>query len=161
MDEQSNLTKLETLISAKGKLVRTVTHDLEAAHSETSVLSAQVMVVDTGDSVDYFLLLSKEREDDEVVAAIAEADFKTISKAITSLKAASLVDVYLSADHVQNIFTTDDSFSIGYFVLDSTLTWFIALDEDSDELEYFDDLSVVENLLTSAQEKIKEIKKAK
>ena len=58
MDEQSYLTKLETLISAKGKLVRTVSHDLEAAHSETNVLSTQVMVVDTGDSIDYFLLLA-------------------------------------------------------------------------------------------------------
>lgn len=161
MDEQSYLTKLETLISAKGKLVRTVSHDLEATHSETNVLSTQVMVVDTGDSVDYFLLLAKEREDDEVVAAIAEADIKALSQAITSLKEASLVDVYLSADHVQNIFVTDDNFTIGYFVLDSTLTWFIALDEYSDELEYFDDVSVIENLLTSAQEKIKEIKVAK
>ncbi|MDT8318805.1 MAG: hypothetical protein RQ824_12585 [bacterium] len=161
MEEQSKLTKLEALISTKGKLVRTVSHDLEATHSETNVLSAQVMVVDTGDSVDYFLLLSKEREDDEVVAAIAEDDFKAITGAIASLKAASLVDVYLNADHVQNIFATDDNFTIGYFVLDSSLTWFIALDEDSDELEYFDDLSVIENLLTSAQEKIKEIKKVK
>ena len=161
MDEQRNLTKLETLISVKGKLVRTVSHDLEATHSETNVLSAQVMVVDTGASIDYFLLLAKEREDDEVVAAIAEADIKVISKAIVSLKEASLVDVYLSADHVQNIFATEDNFSIGYFVLDSTLTWFIALDEESDELEYFDDLSVIEGLLTSAQDKIKEIKKAK
>ncbi len=161
MDEQRNLTKLENLISAKGKLVRTVSHDLEATHSETNVLSAQVMVVDTGDSVAYFLLLAKEREDDEVVAAIAEADIKALSKAIISLKAASLVDVYLNADHVQNIFVTDDNFTIGYFVLDSSLTWFIALDEYSDELEYFDDVSVIENLLTSAEDKIKEIKTAK
>ena len=161
MDEQSYLTKLETLISAKGKLVRTVSHDLEAAHSETNVLSTQVMVVDTGDSIDYFLLLAKEREDDEVVAAIAEADIKALAKAITYLKEASLVDVYLNADHVQNIFVTDDNFTIGYFVLDSSLTWFIALDEYSDELEYFDDVSVIENLLTSAQDKISEIKTAK
>ena len=161
MDEQSYLTKLETLISAKGKLVRTVSHDLEATHSETNVLSTQVMVVDTGDSIDYFLLLAKEREDDEVVAAIAEVDIKALAKAITSLKEVSLVDVYLSADHVQNIFVTDDNFTIGYFVLDSKLTWFIALDEYSDELEYFDDVSVIENLLTSAEDKIKEIKTAK
>ena len=161
MDEQNNLTKLETLISAKGKLVRTVSHDLQATHSETNVLSTQVMVVDTGDSIDYFLLLAKEREDDEVVAAIAEADIKALAKAITSLKEASLVDVYLNADHVQNIFVTDDNFTIGYFVLDSSLTWFIALDEYSDELEYFDDVSVIENLLTSAQDKISEIKTAK
>lgn len=161
MDEQSKLTKLETLISTKGKLVRTVSHDLEATHSETNALGTQVMVVDTGDSIDYFLLLAKEREDDEVVAAIAEADIKTVAKAITSLKEASLVDVYLNAGHVQNIFATDDNFTIGYFVLDSTLTWFIALDEYSDELEYFDDVSVIENLLTSAEDKIKEIKTAK
>ena len=161
MDEPNKLTKLETLISAKGKLVRTVSHDLPAAHSETNVLSAQVMVVDTGDSTEYFLLWAKEREDDEVVAAIAEADIKAVSKAIISLKKASQVDIYLNADHIQNIFVTDDNFTIGYFVLDSILTWFIALDEYSDELEYFDDVSVIENLLTSAQDKIKEIKTVK
>ena len=161
MDEKIYLTKLEKLISAKGKLVRTVSYDLEATHSETNVLSAQVMVVDTGKSVDYFLLLAKEREEDEVVAAIAEDDIKALSKAIASLKEASLVDVYLSADHIQNIFATEDGFTIGYFVLDSSLTWFISLDEESDELEYFDDLSVIEGLLTSAGEKIKEIKKVK
>ncbi len=161
MDEPNNLTKLETLISAKGKLVRTVSHDLPAAHSETNVLSAQVMVVDTGDATKYFLLWAKEREDDEVVAAIAEADIKAVSKAIISLKKASQVDIYLNADHIQNIFVTDDNFTIGYFVLDNILTWFIALDEYSDELEYFDDVSLIENLLTSAQDKIKEIKTAK
>ncbi|MDH3975596.1 MAG: hypothetical protein OEV42_15060 [Deltaproteobacteria bacterium] len=162
MDEINDLTKFQKKVSEKGKLIRTVSYDLEALQSNTNALGAQVMLIDSEGKSQFFLQLTREGEleDEYDIAAIAEEDLKKLEKALADMKKASQIDVYVNADHIQNIYATDDYFTIGYFVLDAALTWFIGFDEMSDELDYFEDASSIEKLLTSAQEKIEEIKTA-
>jgi len=161
MDDKNELTKLQSLVSEKGKLIRSVSHDLQSLQSGANTLKAQITIVDSDDGTEYFLQLIRETEYEDDIAAISESDIKDLSKALDALKKASQVDVYLDADHVQNVFVTEDDFKIGYFVLDASLTWFIEFDEYNDELEYFSDISVLENLFEKAEEKIKELKSAK
>ncbi len=161
MDDKNELTKLQNLVSEKGRLIRTVSHDLKTLQSNANALNAQITIVDSGGGAEYFLQLNRETEYEDDIAAISESDIKELSKALDSLKKASQVDVYLDADHVQNIFVTEDNFKIGYFVLDASLTWFIEFDEYNDELEYFSDVVILESLFEEAQEKIKELKSAK
>jgi len=162
MEEMDDLTKFQKLVSEKGKLIRTVSYDLEEVQSNTSALGAQVMLVDVEGKAEYFLQLTREgeHEDEYDIAAIAESDLKILNKAFEDLKKASQVDVYVNADHLQNIFATDDYFTIGYFVIDATLRWFIGFDEFCDDLEYFEDVITIEKLLKDAGDKIEEIKSA-
>ena len=152
MEELEDFTKFQKLVSARGKLIRTISYDLEAVQSNASVLGAQVMLVDSAGKTEYFLQLTREgeQEDEYDIAAIAESDIKVLVKALADLKKASQVDIYVNADHIQNIFATEDYLTIGYFVLDKTLTWFVGFDEFCEDLEYFEDLSILENLLKSA-----------
>lgn len=163
MDEMNDLTKFQKLVSEKGTLIRTVSYDLEALQSNTNVLGAQVMLVDSKGKANYFLQLTREGEleDEYDIAAVAEEDIKKLEKALADLKKASQVDVYVGADHIQNIYATDDYFTVGYFVLDAALTWFIGFDELSEDLDYFEDVSSIEKILKSALDKIEEIRTAK
>ncbi len=161
MDDKNELTKMQRIVSEKGSLIRTVSHDLKALQSSANALSAQITIIDSGNGAEYFLQLIRETEYEDDIAAISENDIYGLSEALESLKKASQVDVYLDADHVQNIFVTEDYFKVGYFVLDAALTWFIEFDEYSDELEYFGDVVTLEGLFEEAKEKIKELKSAK
>lgn len=162
MEDMNDLTKFQKMVSQKGKLIRTVSYDLEALQSNTSVLGAQVMLVDSEGKSEYFLQLTREgeQEDEYDIAAIAEEDIKKLEKALSDLKKASQIDIYVNADHIQNIYASDDYFTIGYFVLDAALTWFMGFDEISDDLDYFEDVTSIEQLLKSARQKIEEIKTA-
>ena len=81
-------------------------------------------------------------------------------KEFSTLKADTEKDKLLNPDYLENKFTTEDGFQIGYYVSDGKVNWYLNLEKyGSDDTIFIKDVQVLEVSLLEAKSKIEELKK--
>ena len=154
--EEKELTKMERFVSNTGHIIKLENFKLSDLVAYNEKLQVKVSRATIGGKKAYFLLLIKYGKYSDKKAAIAEEDLKEILKAFENLIKQSSKESS-SADYIENKFTTDDGFQIGY-AKGKSITWFITLSRYSESTILFATPDQIKTTLSSSIAKIKELK---
>lgn len=156
--EEKELTKMQKFVSNTGNIIKLENFSLPDLPAYNEKLSVKVRRATMGGEAAYFLLLVKEAKYSDKSAAIAEEDLKEVLKAFDNLMS-QVSSESSKADYLENKFTTDDGFQIGY-AKGRSVTWFITLERYGESTVLFGEPDEIRATLASAISKIEELKKA-
>lgn len=154
--EEKELTKMERFVSNTGQIVKLENFTMPDLTAYNEKLNVKVRRATMGGEAAYFLLLIKEDKYSDKSAAIAEDDIKEVLKAFDNLILQSSKEES-NADYLENKFTTEDGFQIGY-AKGKSITWFITLEKYGKSTVLFDGPSEIKATLSTAINKIDQLK---
>lgn len=161
-DAVKKLTKFEEFTSKSGSITKYIDVKMaDLAGSTGSGLlkvrytaTAKVRTIVSGPDKEYFFRLGTST----VFAFIAYSDLVEVNKAISKLRSEVEADKQANPDYLENKFTTDDGFQIGYYVSGNSVTWFCQLSKYGDNSLFFDKPEKLFECFDSGQKKIEELK---
>ena len=154
--EEKSLSKMDRFVSNSGQIIMLENYNLADLPGYSEKVKVVVRKATVGKDESYYLLLSKEDKYGNKTAAIAEEDLVEVGLALTSLIQKSQLQE-TSADYLENKFTTEDGFQIGY-AKGKSITWFITLEKYGKSTILFDGFDELTMTLELAMEKIEELK---
>ena len=103
-------------------------------------------------------MFSKKEKYSTKSAAIAEDDLQDVMEALENLIVKSQSETS-TADYLENKFTTEDGFQLGYGGSDmNNLLWFMTLEKYGESTILFKSVDSIKAALDSGMNKIKELK---
>lgn len=157
--DEEELTRMEKIVSNTGQILKLENFILPDIVAYNEKLHVKVRRATMGREAAYDLLLTKEDKYGAKSVAIAEEDLKEVLYAFQDLIVQSASESS-SADYLENKFTTDDGFQIGY-AKGSSITWFVMFDRYGKSTVLFDNPDGIKNALANAIFKIEELKAGK
>lgn len=154
--DEKELTKMERFVSNTGQIIKLENFKLPDIVAYNEKLQVKVRRATMGGESAYFLLLIKEDKYGDKSAAIAEEDLKEVLKAFENIIEQSASESS-NADYLENKFTTDDGFQIGY-AKGKSITWFVTLERYGKSTVLFDNPDGIKSTLANAIIKIEELK---
>ena len=150
---------MDKFISKTGRIIKFIDHNLSDIPTRYSPLESKVRIIFAGGEREKFYQISKKGKYGNKSASIAEEDLSDLIKALKSLRQSVAADLQSNSDYLENKFVTEDGFQVGYFVSKNKAVWYIVLEKfGSDNTVFFNDVSVIENSLKKAQEKMRTLK---
>lgn len=152
-------TKMEVFSSKTGVITKFI--DTKLPNLSTTYTSAETRIrkVKSGNTETYFYQIEKEGKYDSSTASIEYSDLLEVIKAVKTLKTDVDSDIAGNPDYMENKFTTEDGFQVGYFVSKGKATWYISLEKyGSDKTLFVTDGEIIDNAFTNAKNKIDELK---
>lgn len=158
-DKKDVSTKLDSFVSKTGKIIKFVDYKLSNNIETGRVMEHRVRKYSADDEVLYFFQLSLKNKYGSKSASIEYSDLIETLKAYEILKAAYETDKASSPDYLENKFTTEDGFQLGYYVSGDDSKWYIVLERyGSDNTVFIRDLDTLSATLNEAKEKIESLK---
>lgn len=163
-EQKKEPTTFEKFTSSIGHIVKFV--DYKLPNLESSYERAQVTVrkVTNNNSSECFLKIEfTNYNKHEYSAFIAYEDVKELAKALQELKSISESDGTGDANYLENKFKTKDRLYLGYYIDknkngDKAPTWFLSLEGYNSSNLYFKSADPLLETLTTAIDKIEQIK---
>lgn len=161
-DAVKKLTKFEEFTSKTGSIIKYIDVKMGDLSGSTGAgllkvrytASAKVRTIVSGPDKQYFFRIGTS----SASAFIAYSDLVEINKAISRLRPEVESDIQANPDYLENKFTTEDDFQIGYYVSDKTATWFCQLSKYGDNELFFDKPEKLFECFDLGQKKIEELK---
>ena len=151
-------TKMETFASKTGVLTKFTDNNLSNLKTSYTVAETRIRKINRGSDAKYFYQIEKLDKYGTTTASIEYADLLEIIKAFNTLKSEIENDISTKPDYLENKFTTEDGFQLGYFVSRGKATWYIKLEEDGyDKTLFVTDLERIESNFIEAKNKIEEL----
>lgn len=125
-------TKMDIFASEEGISVKFIDYKLEPVigdkglYHEVNVLIRKMIKND--EHKFFYRIESKRNGVDNAVAFVEYSDLKKIRESIDYLKNESTSDMELLPDYLENKYTSEDYFYVGYYIEKKKITWFIRLD---------------------------------
>ena len=154
--EEKELTKMERFVSNTGKIIKLENFNLPSLTAHSEKLQAKIRKATISGEAAFFLILIKEDKYGDKSAAIAEEDLTEVLMAFENIMAQSAVEDS-DADYLENKFTTDDGFQIGY-AKGKSITWFITLERYGKSTVLFNNPNGIKATFINAISKIEELK---
>ncbi len=152
-------TKMDNFTSRAGVITKIIDYKLDRLKSIYGNHVCRVRKIIANPTSVYFLQIINQGKYNSSTASIEYSDLLEIIKAISSLKTELVKDLN-SINYIENKFTSIDGFEVGYNIEDNKATWFLKLEKYGNENFIFIDDSVqIENILSSAKNKVEELKK--
>ena len=159
-DAKSEETKIDAFASKTGTIIKFIDYELPnikltmGAFAET-----KVRILISGSDTLYFYQIEKATQYSTKKASIEYSDLLEVIKALILLKEASLTDLAMKSDYLENKFVTEDGAQIGYYVSDGAIKWYIKLEKyGSDTTIFINDFALIEAAFNGAKTKIEELK---
>ncbi len=154
--EEKDLTKMERFVSNTGQIIKLENFNLPPLTAYNEKLQAKIRKATISGESAFFLVLTKEDKYGNKSAAIAEEDLTEVLMAFENIMA-QIAGEDSNADYLENKFTTDDGFQIGY-AKGKSITWFITLERYGKSTVLFNNPNEIKVTLVSAISKIEELK---
>lgn len=159
-ESEKSKTKMETFASKVGVITKFTDINLEDLKTSYDVVETRIREVSSGNSKKYFYQIEKSGKYSDSTASIEYSDLIEVIKALNSLKSNVNNDIASNPDYMENKFTTEDGFQIGYYISKGKVVWYIKLEKyGSKNTVFIKDVSKIENTFNKAKEKIEEIQK--
>ena len=160
----SHKKKIDIFASEAGYTTKTIDYELSTLRGDKGLyhyINACVRKVVKGEDTKYFYKLeSNEKGIENAIAYVEYSDLKEIQNILQSLKSEAESDILLANDYLENKFTSDDYFYIGYYIKKKKVTWFIRLDRiGTNQYGYFTSVETIEESINSALAKIEDLMK--
>ena len=157
-EEEKSLTKMDRFISNVGTIIKLENFQLSDVEAYSEVINAKVRRATSQDEVAFFLMFIKEDKYSDKSAAIAEDDLQDIMDALENLIEKSKNETS-TADYLENKFTTEDGFQIGYGGSDpSSPLWFMTLEKYGKSTILFKSHEPIKKALQEGIDKISSLK---
>lgn len=154
-------TKMDQFSSKTGvitKFIDTKLPNLKMKYGGS--VETRVRKLISGNQALFFYQIEYSSEYTSTTASVEYSDLLEVIKALGSLKADLEKDVASNPDYLENKFTTNDGFQVGYFVDKNKPTWYLKLDKyGSKNTIFISDGLTLETALNDAKVKIEELKK--
>lgn len=158
--QDSNATKMDAFTSKTGMIIKFTDLNLTALRlSYGQVAQRRIRKISIGVNKDYFYQIEMDGTRGKSVASIQYDDLVEIAKALTTLIAEVNSDVASRPDYMENKFTTEDGFQLGYYVQKGKATWFLQLEQHGASATIQDGPEMLEATFVEARKKIDELKK--
>lgn len=160
--ESDTKTKLEAFTSKYGTINKFIDYSLPPIKKTmyTTVECCIRKVIIGSETMMFFQITKIDSRSGTSVASIAYSDLEEMLKALTKLKSEVEDDVKLNPDYLENKFTSQDGFMIGYYVKKGKITWYINFEDSGSDSTFFgNDILGVEKSFTDAKSKIEALKK--
>ena len=153
-------TKMDLFSSKTGTIIKFIDTKLSPMKTSYSNLETRIRKVVGNEESHYFYQIEKQAQYSNPTALIEYSDLLEIIKAFNVLKAEIDKDMKSNPDYLENKFTTEDGFQLGYYVSNGKLVWYIRLEKyGSDNTVFIKDVQTLETSLLEAKNKIEELKK--
>lgn len=158
-DTEITKTKIETLVSNTGsivKLVDTILPDLQTSYSTSET---RIRKITNGGETAYFYQIESKVKYSKSTASIEYSDIDEVLKALKILLSEVEADIASNPDYTENKFVTVDGFQVGYYISEGKANWFITLERSgSDNTLFVSEGKVIETAFTDAKNKIDVLK---
>lgn len=159
-EAQKKETKMDLFSSKTGTIIKFIDTKLSPMKTSYSNLETRVRKIVGNAEPHYFYQIEKQAQYSNPTASIEYSDLLEIIKAFNVLKTETEKDVLSNPDYLENKFTTEDGFQLGYYVSNGKLVWYIRLEKyGSDNTVFIKDVQTLEASLLEAKNKIEELKK--
>ncbi len=162
MNNEPIKSKFQSLVSQTGSLCRFRDYNfptIQKSQSTGLVLAIpSIRVAEVSNSVLYFFHLEMASGSYNTYSSTIEySAFKEMYRAFTTLKESAEKEDIDNIDYLENHYSTEDGFKIGYYVSQKAITWFLRLDRFSSESSLYLEVEEIENLFANAQQKFNEL----
>ncbi|MCC9043790.1 hypothetical protein LNQ81_14010 [Myroides sp. M-43] len=158
-DTEVTKTKIETLVSNTGSIVKLVDTTLPNLQTSYSKSETRIRKITNGSETAYFYQIESKGKYNKSTASIEYADIDEVLKALKVLLSEVEADVISNPDYTENKFVTVDGFQVGYYVSEAKANWFITLERTgSDNTLFISEGKVIETAFTDAKNKIDMLK---
>ena len=154
--DEKSLSKMEQFVSNAGQIIKFENYDLPDLKGSYSILKTKVRRVNAGGETKYYFIMVKEDKYGNKAAHTAEEDLIEIAKALDQLIIHS-ENEESDSDYLENKFTSEDGFKIGYYK-DKSLKWFVTLEKYGSSSIYLKGYADLKAIIGMAQKKIQELK---
>ena len=130
-------TKYEEFVSKTGSIIKYVEKSMKKCQMDLNYSLKVRMRTVYGEGKNlYFLILEKGKTftSEPSFAYIEYSDLVEINKALAKLLNEEKSDCELKPEYLQNIFTSEDGFKVGYYVEKSKATWKVKLEYGAEYL---------------------------
>lgn len=156
-DAKQEQTKMDAFASKTGVIIKFQDYSLPSLKLLYGISETSIRKVSSGGEPKYFYRIEKKNEYDTKVASIEYSDLKEVVKAFDALKEAELKDLALNPDYLENKFSTEDGFQLGYYVSKGKSTWYMRLEKFGSKNTIFLTKEIIEDGLNNAMAKMKEL----
>ena len=158
-------TKMEQATGKTGTVVKYTDFNLTSIKSSfASGAETRVRKVENGTQTSYFYQIEKSAgmgsNAGSSITSIAYDDLVKATDAMKAMKADADKDAAANPDYLENKFTTEDGFQVGYFVSKGKVTWFFK-PERSNDMMSFKNSEALENAFNEGKAKIEQMKAGK
>lgn len=123
------------------------------------VAETRIRKLVSGNEVRFFYQIEKSGKYSSNTASIEYSDLLEVIKALTILKSDVELDIQSSPDYLENKFTTEDGFQLGYYIVEGKSKWYMRLERyGSDNTLFINDVQTIETALHGAKDKIEQLK---
>lgn len=153
-------TKMEAFTSKKGVIIKYIDYSLPNLPLTYGSAETKIRKLVSGNEVKLFYQISKKGKYGTKTASIAYEDLQEILKALKTLEADAINDKTINPDYLENKFITDDGLSLGYYVSNKKIGWYLVLEKHgSDNTIFVKDPSLLKTAFDTAKQKIEELRK--
>lgn len=158
-EQETNMsqTKYDKFTSKRGILFKKSDITLPRIIDEFGyTLDSKVRVFDAEGTRGYFYRIKANKK----TISIDYDDLVEINKAIVALQSEYQSDLNRNTiEHIENYYVTLENFAVGYFLSDSSKSWFLKFNVYNEADVYLKNIEELANLFLDAQYLIEEIKK--
>jgi len=158
-EEDKKQTKYEEFVSKTGIITKFVDTKMEKCFFNVNESFKVTLRMVYGEVKNHYFLILEEgtfMSGSHSSAHIEYSDLVEINKAFAKLLSEVDADRELRPEYLQNIFTSVDGFSVGYYVEKSKVKWIIKLRHGADKISFKQPMEIA-NYLLDAQKKIESI----
>jgi hypothetical protein len=156
--EEKSISKMDRFISNVGSIMKLENFTLPDVEGYNEVITSKVRRATSKDDVAYFLQFVKKDKYKSKVASIAEDDLRDVIKAMDNLILQSNNESS-TANYLENKFTTEDGFQLGYGGADvNNLLWFMTLEKYGESTILFKEHLSIKKALLNGLDKINSLK---
>jgi hypothetical protein len=156
-------TKIDMFSSKTGTIVKfndTKLTPIKVGGLAAYLVETKIRKVTANGESQYFYQIEKIAPPLRFTASIEYSDLLEVIKAADALSEEIGKDTQLNSDYLENKFTTEDGFQLGYFIISGKVTWYLKLEKyTSDSFIAIRDTQSIVSLLFEAKSKIEELKK--
>lgn len=159
-DVKNEETKIDAFASKTGTIIKFIDYSLPNIKLTMGTFAeTKVRILISGSDTLYFYQIEKATQYSTKTASIEYSDLLEVTKALALLKEASITDLALNPDYLENKFVTEDGAQIGYYVSSGVIKWYIKLEKyGSDTTIFINDFAIIEAAFNGAKIKIEELK---
>lgn len=127
---QQPLTKIDKFTSKNGVIIKFEDYNCSGLNQTFGIFAeTRIRKVYSDSDVKLFYQVSNQTKYGSNVASVAYEDFIELNKALISLKTQLTSDLKSPANYLENKYTTDDGFQLGYWVSNGRATWYMKLEK--------------------------------
>jgi hypothetical protein len=157
---QDAQTKMDAFLSKTGQIIRFIDYGLPSIKTDYEYVSVKIRQFEVQGDIKYFYQLSKESKYGTKTSSIEYSDLIEIVKAMDALLEKYNEDSKTNFDYMENKFSTEDGFQVGYYKSQKGTKWYMRLEKTGSDITVFlSDGNVLKSAFIIGKDKIESMKK--